>query len=97
MLRDHLTIEQLKGYRDRDLPLGDLVVVDTHLASCPECRGQLAGIAALSASASVLSGVREAIYKHLSYEQMDDWVEDRLDQSERNTTSVRQLPGWFSK
>jgi hypothetical protein len=31
----------------------------------------------------VLSGVDQARFRHLSYEQMDDWVEDRLDQAGR--------------
>src|SRR5579863_4640862 len=79
----HLSEQQLKGYRDRTLELGELVAVDAHLGGCERCRTVLAGLADGTSSASVISGVDQARFRHLSYEQMDDWVEDRLDQPGR--------------
>src|SRR5580698_5131904 len=78
---DHLTPDQLKGYRDRTLALGELVAVDAHLGRCEPCRSSLAALA--KSSASVLSGIDQARFRHLSYEQMDDWVEDRLEPADR--------------
>ena len=79
----HLNEQQLKGYRDRTLELGELVAVDSHLGGCEPCRTALASLADGTSSASVISGVDQARFRHLSYEQMDDWVEDRLDQAGR--------------
>jgi hypothetical protein len=76
---EHLNQEQLKGYRDRTLALGELVAVDAHLGGCEPCRSALAGSADGNSSKSVISGIDQARFQHLSYEQMDDWVEDRLD------------------
>ena len=80
---EHLNEQQLKGYRDRTLELGELVAVDGHLGGCEPCRTALAGLADGTSSAAVISGVDQARFRHLSYEQMDDWVEDRLDQPGR--------------
>ena len=79
----HLSEQQLKGYRDRTLELGELVAVDGHLGGCQPCRSALASLADGASSAAVISGVHQARFRHLSYEQMDDWVEDRLDQPGR--------------
>jgi hypothetical protein len=80
---EHLNQEQLKGYRDRTLALGELVAVDAHLGGCEPCRSALAGIAEGKSSAAVISGIEQARFRHLSYEQMDDWVEDKLEPADR--------------
>jgi hypothetical protein len=80
---EHLNQSQLQGYRDRTLALGEMVAVDAHLGGCEPCRSTLAGLADKGSTASVLSGIEQARFRHLSYEQMDDWVEDRLDPAGR--------------
>lgn len=80
---EHLNQTQLEGYRNRTLALGELVAVDTHLGGCEPCRSALAALADRSSTASMLSGIDQARFRHLSYEQMDDWVEDRLDPAGR--------------
>jgi hypothetical protein len=80
---EHINEHQLKGYRDRTLPVGELIAVDTHLGGCEPCRSALAVLAERKSSASVLSGIDQARFRHLSYEQMEDWVEDRLEPHDR--------------
>jgi hypothetical protein len=80
---EHLNEQQLKGYRDRTLALGELVAVDAHLGGCEPCRSSLARLAEATSSASVISGIDQSRFQHLSYDQMDDWVEDRLDSAGR--------------
>jgi hypothetical protein len=80
---EHLNEQQLKGYRDRTLALGELVAVDAHLGGCEPCRTALRRLAEGKSSASVISGIDQARFRHLSYEQMDDWVEDRLEPDDR--------------
>src|SRR6202050_3446444 len=79
----HLSEYQLKGYRDRTLPESELVAVDSHLGGCDPCRNALARLAKRKSSQAVISGIDQARFRHLSYEQMDDWVEDRLEQPGR--------------
>jgi hypothetical protein len=79
----HLSEYQLKGYRDRTLPESELVAVDSHLGGCEPCRNALAHLAKGKSSQAVISGIEQARFRHLSYEQMDDWVEDRLDPADR--------------
>jgi hypothetical protein len=80
---EHLNEHQLKGFRDRTLALGELAAVDSHLGDCEPCRQALLSLANATSSASVISGIDQARFQHLSYEQMDDWVEDRLEPSDR--------------
>ncbi len=81
MSTTHISREQLNSYRNRALLPQELVGVDAHLARCQECRDELSALASLSAS--TISAVREARFEHISYEQMDAWVENTLDSTER--------------
>jgi hypothetical protein len=80
---EHVNEQQLKGYRDRTLAVGELIAVDTHLSGCEPCRNALSRLAERTSSKSVIAGIDQARFRHLSYEQMDDWVEDRLDPAGR--------------
>ena len=77
-MSQHLSREQLSEYRKRTLSPSDLVAADSHLAGCPECRG---GLADVGAATSMVSALWRAKDEHLTYDQMDAWVEDQLDQS----------------
>jgi hypothetical protein len=81
MSTTHISREQLVQYRNRALAPQELVAVDGHLGRCQECRTQLAGMATPPAAA--IAAIKDARFEHLSYEQMDAWVEDTLDQTER--------------
>jgi hypothetical protein len=81
MSTTHISGEQLTNYRNRALLPQELVGVDAHLAGCQACRDELSALA--SVSVSTISAVREARFEHISYEQMDAWVENTLDSSER--------------
>jgi len=82
-MSEHLNQAQLKGYQNRLLSAEELVAADRHLAGCSLCSNELAALAEAIDSQSVITGVHVARFQHLSYEQMEDWVEDRLDQSGR--------------
>jgi hypothetical protein len=77
----HLSREQLMKYRTRALLPGELVAIDGHLGKCQDCRRELTEMA--SSSISFTSAIRQAQSEHLTYEQMDSWVDDQLDQTER--------------
>lgn len=82
-MSNHPSREQLIEYRYGTLSPGELVAVDRHLAACPDCRTDLAALATHSSAAEIISAVRQAEDEHLTYDQMDAWVEDQLDQSGR--------------
>lgn len=77
----HLSREQLVKYRNRALLPGELVAIDGHLGKCQDCRRELTDVA--SSSFAFTSAIREAQSEHLSYEQMDAWVDNEMDQTER--------------
>jgi hypothetical protein len=80
-MAQHLSAEQIAKYRERSLLPGELLAVDSHLGGCEECRSQLSE--SPMATRGFLSAIEEARGEHLSYEQMDAWVDDRMDQTER--------------
>lgn len=82
-MSNHPSREELIQYRNRTLSPHELVAVDGHLAGCQDCRRGLAELATPASAAAVLSGIRQAEDEHLTYDQMDAWVEDQLDQSGR--------------
>jgi hypothetical protein len=67
-------------YRDRALAPEETVAADRHLSECPQCR---ASVAALISGEALLGAIAAARNDHLSYEQMDAWVENQLDETER--------------
>src|SRR5258708_12443621 len=79
----HLSAEQITKYRERTLQPGELMAVDSHLGNCTECRTELAGQSPAESARGFLDAIREAKQEHLTYEQMDAWVEDQMDQTER--------------
>jgi len=80
-MEKHLSREQLLKYRDRALLPAELIEVDGHLASCDSCLTQLTELG--SSGISTLSSIFEARDEHLTYEQMDAWVEGTMDSDER--------------
>jgi hypothetical protein len=81
MSTTHVSREQLVQYRNRALLPQELVAVDGHLGGCQECRAELAGLSTPAVAA--IAAVQSVRFEHISYEQMDAWVEDTLDQTER--------------
>ncbi len=77
----HLSAEQITKYRERTLQPGELLAVDSHLGSCAECRTLMSEQS--SEGMGFILAIAEAANDHLTYEQMEAWVEDRMDQTER--------------
>lgn len=103
MTAGHLSREQLEKYRSRSLSPAELPAVDAHLAACGACQEQLAAEAPLGDSIGLLQGIEEARSEHLTFEQIDAWVDDTLDPVEREmvaahiglcTSCARQLQSY---
>lgn len=82
----------MRGYRERTLAAEALLRVADHLAECADCRGKLR-LAARSGEA--LAGLRQAIESHLSAEQLQQFVDGKLDVSAR--AGVEQHLAWCAE
>ena len=78
----HLTQEELKGYETGKLAASALVAADRHLAECSACRYELRRTA--SAAPALPSFVMEmAEPVHLTFEEMSDYVDAKIDDAAR--------------
>lgn len=86
-MTEHLREEQLEQFRARTLPAGELLSAGGRLAACAECRARL------GASTSARLGERVAQLRagldtfetteHLAYEQLAAYVDDELNDIDR--------------
>jgi hypothetical protein len=81
----HLSEAQLSAFRTGTLPADALLEVDDHLAACEACREKLApgsglGKAFEAVRAEIRAGVMAT---HLTYEQIERYVDGRADDVER--------------
>lgn len=88
MTNQHLSREQLERYRDRALPPGELSAVDAHLGLCADCRNVLAASAPTGSVAALLAAIQESSSEHITFEQMDAWVDDTIDATVRELVSA---------
>lgn len=92
-MSEHLTPENLEGYRQSALPPLELLAVDDHLAACEQCRLRLAGVASAPALNDVWQTLRLQLHpsaeqiEHLSYEQLAAYVDEQLDGTDRQTVN----------
>ena len=71
----HLSRETLEAYNRKALPASDLLAASRHLAGCRECAGRLR---AHTGHAGVPSLAADDDDGHLSYEQIEAYVDGRL-------------------
>lgn len=87
---DHLTTDQLRQYAARQLRVRDLLSADQHLHDCADCRAQLAEFGQADAAA-LIARVRRARPRraaHLSYEQLEALVDQRLAGADRDSAQA---------
>ena len=86
-MADHLTPEQLARYAKRTLSPAELLAADDHLAACETCR-QRAGDPQSEETAFAflrqdLAAQAKLGLSHVSYEQMESYVDNDADASDR--------------
>ena len=83
MSTEHLTTEILQAYVARTLGPEDLLRADGHLQKCDRCHGSITELKPMQeAAAVILSGACKAqadLDMHLSYEQMEAYVDGTID------------------
>ncbi len=87
MTTEHISARELERYHQRVLSPEEMLSADDHLTGCRECRQRLAEVEQLpSAFASLRADLRaeaEAELDHLAYEQLAAYVDETLDDVER--------------
>ncbi len=86
MPRDHLTSSESEAYLERRLSGMPLLAASDHLAECEACRAAL----------RQLLGTRSASFRHamddsVSYEDLANWVDDKLDPLARREVAGKIL------
>src|SRR4029077_5500571 len=81
-MADHLTPDQLSRYLKRTLSPSELVITDSHLATCNECRHQVMvsfeGDAAYSSLRWDLQAQARLQPTHLTYEELERHVDQQM-------------------
>lgn len=76
-MADHLSPSEFERYRDRKLSVRELVRVDRHLVHCDQCQQSLRAVSDRAAAVRVVRAIEQA-GSHLTYEQMEAFVDDKL-------------------
>lgn len=89
-MQEHLSKQELDGYRQRALPPQKLLAADDHLAACPSCQLRLVEAVPVTAAWQTFQTALPASREpdtHLSYEQLAAYVDGQLGESERQTAA----------
>ncbi|MCS6861930.1 MAG: zf-HC2 domain-containing protein, partial [Abditibacteriales bacterium] len=81
-MSEHLSSQQIERYCQRALSSAELLAADDHIAACASCRQRLAEAARDSFSFVPASAV-VAQPEHLTYEQLEAYVDSALDEVDR--------------
>jgi anti-sigma factor RsiW len=86
-MSEHLLAEQVRRYRQRVMSPTELLMADDHLVTCDSCRQRLSetgqGQKAITFLRADLQAEAQAKPNHLLYEQLADYVDDSLDEVDR--------------
>ncbi|HQX57139.1 MAG TPA: zf-HC2 domain-containing protein [Pyrinomonadaceae bacterium] len=79
----HLSNTEIEGYVHRTLPPDELLRVDDHIITCPECRSAATDVVPVNQKALLDAFEHPEVDGHLSFDQRTAYVESRLDEVER--------------
>ncbi len=86
-MSEHLSPEHIQRYRQRALSPPELLAVTDHVAQCASCRREVSDEHRIRASfTSLQSGLRATLSEaseHPPYEQIADYVDNKLSEAER--------------
>src|SRR5262245_998329 len=86
-MAEHLSSEQIEGYRRRDLAPAQVLALDNHLSACADCREKLRETqqadSTFRAMQSTLQATAQAPAEHLSFEALEAYVKNRAGELDR--------------
>jgi|SRR5579884_2655397 len=78
-MSEHLSKEQIVRYRDRQIPAGELLKVDSHLSGCRDCREEISRSYGVEAALTHRPSVRKKTTdEHLSYGQLEAYIDGSM-------------------
>jgi hypothetical protein len=86
----HLSSQEAADYARAALSADELLRIDDHLAACADCRAHVRALPEVDAAAAlreVLTPGAQPL-EHVSYEQLEGYVDGRLDDRERTTVEA---------
>jgi anti-sigma factor RsiW len=89
MAAEHLTADELEGYRSCDLPHEAFLAADRHLGECAVCRRTLRAGTARVRLPDFVNELSEPL--HPDYEQLSRYVDGLLDPVERQSLEMHML------
>ncbi len=91
-MTEHLSEQSIEQYRLKAMASAELLAADEHLAKCDECHGRIGDPAqlkgALDSFFANFTKTPTANDDHLSYEQLEAYVDDKLDHVGREIADV---------
>lgn len=86
----HLTEQQVTLFYQRAIPADEMLSISDHLAGCHNCRNRLNDgnqmTLAFTALQRDLKAVADAEFSHLVYEELEGYVDDKLNSVDREIT-----------
>lgn len=85
-MEEHLSIQELEGYRQGTLPPHGLLAADDHLAACAPCQARFTDAVPTVTAWQTLCAALPLNAEpdtHLSYEQLVAYVDAQLNETER--------------
>jgi hypothetical protein len=88
-MSEHLSIEEIKSYLKRELPPAEIIKADDHLAQCDACLKKVK-VSEFSESPADFDFLRTRHEEsdHLQYEQLENYVDEKSDEVEREIADV---------
>lgn len=90
-MTEHISAREIDAYRHRTLGGEEVVAVAEHLRDCGACRARAGSDDALGAAFAGLHDTLVAAAAgevHLGYEDVERWVDGRLDESDRDAAAA---------
>lgn len=78
-MSEHLTEQQIKGYRERTISAADLIALDSHASSCHQCRNLLSMTSEEELFELSEELNSESTPEHLDYDKIVAYVDGSLD------------------
>ncbi len=88
-MSEHLSVEKIQLYLSRQMMAAELLIADDHLAACDLCFKQINNSRYVQTSVNLdffQSSPEE--FEHLSYEQLENYVDEKSDDIEREIANV---------
>lgn len=87
-MTEHLITDEIKSYLKREMPPAELLKADDHLAECEACFQIVKDLSGEQTADFDFQPDFSEETRHLSYEQLENYADEKADDAEREITEV---------